>query len=88
MKRQFYITIKAIEPLAFLKEPEVIEILLKESDMKDHLTDKLFTYNNQLSNKIDALMTFYLSLDTEHQIIFDLNMNRLIDEVNAKTIQY
>lgn len=88
MKRQFYITIKAIEPLTFLSEPEVIEKLLKDSDVKDHLTDKLFTYNNQIKNKIDALMTFYLSLDTEHQIMFDTAMNGLIDEVNAKTVQY
>lgn len=88
MKRQFYLTIKAIEPLTFLSEPEVIEILLKDSDDRDHLTDKLFTYNNQIKNKIDALMTFYLSLDTEHQIMFDTAMNGLIDEVNAKTIQY
>lgn len=88
MKRQFYITIKAVEPLTFLSEPEVIEKLLKDSDVRDHLTDKLFTYNNQIKNKIDALMTFYLSLDTEHQIMFDTAMNGLIDEVNAKTVQY
>lgn len=88
MIRQFYITIKAIEPLTFLTEPEVIEILLKESDVKSHLTDKLFTYNNRNDNKIIALIDFYLSLDTEHQIMFDSAVNAMIEDVNSRTVQY
>lgn len=88
MIRQFYITIKAVEPLTFLTEPEVIEKLLPESDVKSHLVDKLFTYNNRFKQKIDALFEFYLSLDTEHQIMFDTSMNALIQDVNSKTIQY
>lgn len=88
MKRQFYLTMKAIEELQFLDEPIVIEKLLKDSDVKDHLTDKLFTYNNRSGNKITALMDFYLSLDTEHQMMFDTSVNALIDAVDKKTIPY
>lgn len=88
MIRQFYITIQACEKFTFMEEPEVIELLLKDSDVKDHLADKLHTYNNWNDNKILALMNFYVSLDTEHQIMFDTSMNALIDAVNCKIIQY
>jgi len=89
MIRQFYITIKAIEPLAYLEAEALIDILFPHSDVKEHLVGKYLSikanYNN---NPIMGIFNFYERLDSEHQLWFDTYLNRKIEEVNAKTIQY
>ncbi len=90
MIRQFYITIKAIEPLTFLPADEFIETVFPNTDVKEHLIGKYLglkaNYND--NNPIMGIFRFYERLDTEHQQWFDSYLNAKIQEVNSRTIQY
>ncbi len=88
MIRQFYITIKAIEPLTFMDSGELIEVIFPLSDVKDHLIVKLKGISYDTDNEIIALFNFYERLDTGHQQWFDTYLNAKIKEVNSRTIQY
>jgi hypothetical protein len=88
MRRNFYLVIHAMRKYSNFTEPKLIELIFPESDVRDHLADKLYTCNNRTESYFIALYDFYMSLDTEHQLMFDKWANAEFDQVNKDTTPY
>lgn len=88
MKRNFYLVIRTLRKFLNEKELPFCQMVFKDSDVVDHLADKLFTYNNRNPNPFTAMCDFYESLDTEHQLMFDEWFNREMDAVESRTTPY
>jgi hypothetical protein len=90
MKRNFYLALTAIRPFLDMDAKEFAYLAFADSDVKDHLADKIQTYRNRRSNGSDPyiLIDLYQSLDTEHQIMFDQWFETELEKVNSKTIPY
>lgn len=79
-----------MRPFCMLQEKPLIELIFPQSDVKEHLMDKLFTYRNRCENPASVLpiFNFYESLDAEHQIWFDMWFNNEVLKTEAKTIPH
>jgi len=93
MKRNFYLTITAmrkaqVEPTEAELIP-FVEKVFPVSDVQSHIADKLHgKIVKSGGNWLVALLNFYESLDTDHQVMFDIWANQEIDKQDNQTVQY
>lgn len=90
MKRNFYLVMKVLSKHIYYTTniPAFIELVFSESDVKSHLADKLYTYQNRGSDSFISLLDFYESLDAYHQFHFDNWLNDEMNILNRTTTQH
>lgn len=88
MKRTFYLVITVLRNHSNMRELELIRTIFPGSDVQEHLANKLFTYSNRNPNFYTSLLDFYEGLDNEHQLLFDLWMDKQMNELNQRTIPH
>lgn len=88
MKRNFYLCIKAVEPLTNVTSTEFVYSVFPASDVKEHLISKLTSIKSTYHNPFVAMLSFYERLDTDHQRMFDVYMNVQMEKLDKTTIQY
>lgn len=88
MKRNFYLCIKAVEPLTNVTSTEFIHTVFQSSDVKEHLINKLTSIKSTYQNPFVAMLSLYERLDSDHQMMFDNFINREIEKIDKTTIQY
>ena len=87
MKRNFYLVIQTMRPFTIMESGPLCDLIFADSDVKDHIADKLHTYRNRYSHPTNMMAIFdlYESLDHEHHVMFDKWFNAEMDKVNERT---
>jgi hypothetical protein len=88
MKRNFYLVLSAVRELRDLNAYSVIETIFPDSDMRDHLQDKLSACYSYGGDMLYQILSFYEKLDHHHQRTIDEWVNSRMDDLEKRTTPY
>lgn len=88
MKRNYYLVMMIAQRLAHKESAAIIYEIFPNSEERDHLIDKLSRLRPKRQCFFNALLDFYMLLDSENQMVFDVWYNKVLDELEKYTLPH
>jgi hypothetical protein len=88
MKRNYYLVMATAQRLAVKESAAIIYEIFPESEERDHLIKKLEEIRPKRQCFFNALLDFYMVLDSENQMVFDVWYNKGLDVLERQTLPH